>query len=108
MKCEKYIKEAFKEIQSENDFRNAIIHCLEFLAKKTDQDIAPISINVKSSPEEEAYADVLIKFEGARIPENVGDFLVLVGKGIKEQAMSNSLNMVWDYFKERLEKHERI
>jgi len=36
MTCQEYVKDALKEIHGENDFKNSVIHCLEFMAQKID------------------------------------------------------------------------
>ena len=36
MTCQEYVKDALKEINGENDFKNSVIHCLEFMAEKID------------------------------------------------------------------------
>lgn len=36
MNCQDYIKEAFKNIDDESDYKNAVLHSLEFMAEKVD------------------------------------------------------------------------
>ena len=37
MPCSEYVKEAMADITDDSEFKNAIVHCLEFMAQTLDE-----------------------------------------------------------------------